>query len=256
VSAAVDELLERMGAAGRAGTDLIEALRESPTGLCRRVAERLEAGVSLPQALEDVLPAAQCRFFAGPRPGLAEAVVLVDQERRQQRAALGCRIDSLIYPVLCLLVLVAVTGRLVGVRQLSIGWGWGLTAGALVLAALAVLVAPLALPPLHWAGHLRRAQRFAQAALVARWRLNEHEARRCFGATVDPLLPLCGQRHADEHLAALASHHLAAARRAARRQAALAALLAFAAAATLGIAVASSIWSELIHVLERSAAEL
>lgn len=217
-----EELLRVIARAAGERRPLPPALRELGTPLALAVAGRLDAGDTLPAALGGAIDPTLADILAGPRPGTAEAALLVAEWLRMRREARLAAVARLTHP-LCGLVVVAAATALVAWFGPSPQAGWlaagaVLVAGAVLLAAAGWSGAAIRLPHLAAAGlHARLAGCYERAALVARWRLPEERLAPLLGGDVARLAPVLADPGAEEHCRRLAEYHRSAERRAAHR---------------------------------------
>lgn len=244
MSAAAIALLQRIAELAAGHRPLAPGLRDSEIRGAGRVADALDAGADLATALSGAVPRPVARELAHAPDLLAAATLAADELelRRERRERL---VSALGYPALCLLALTAIGWGL------HLGWGvapsgrwlwWGVLLPALLAAAL-LLPAHWPLGPLTaWRRHAAAAGRYARAALVARWRLDEAEAGRLLGRDLERVLPLLASVEAESACRRLRRYHRGAARRAQARLAWLLALACYLAAAGVVLAAMEGFW--------------
>jgi hypothetical protein len=229
-------LLEVVRDASARGNDVSAALRTCGLPRMSAVADRLDAGQTLPQALAGILPARLATLLVGGIPPLTTvAAILADEEwRRGERRRLV--INLVAYPLaslatvgiiaLCLLRFAPAGpwyGTLVAMR-------WAFVPAAL---AMLIVLAPwlpriLHMPGSGWSRHLDAASRWARAGLSAHWRLTEDQAVRLLGVDLQPMATILGSPGASDHCRMLAEWHRRAAHRSLLATAFLAASLVLA----------------------------
>jgi hypothetical protein len=250
----VEQLLRAAAEAAAARAPLPPVLRLRCGALGATVAERLEAGADVRQALAGALPAATLDLLAGPRPGLAQAALLVAEDLRLQRERGQLWRDVLVRPAISLGVVLAYAllvawQRGAGLGAAGLAWGWlavALGATAVLIATVWIAGRPAAHRHLPWLGslahHARQAERYERAGLCADWRLPEAGLIPWLGADLSGLGSVLARADAAGHCRRLADWHRAAARRA---QQVLGQILAFQMALIAGallLAAAAPAW--------------
>lgn len=218
----IEELLRTIAQAATERRPLPPALRELGRPLALAVADRLDRGETLPAAMQGALDPALADLLAGPRPGTAEAALMVSEWLRMRRADRLATIARLTHP-LCGLLVISAAVMLVSWFGPSPHAGW-LAAAAVLLAGSVLLAcagwrgAGLRFPLLaSGARHADLAGSYERAALVARWRLPEERLVPLLGADLERLAPVLADPGAEEHCRRLAEYHRAAERRANQR---------------------------------------
>ena len=215
----IEQILRVIAATAAEHRPLPPALRELGSPLATSVADRLERGEPLPAALSGTLGPELADLLAGPRPGTAEAALLVAEWLRLQRADRVAAIARIVHP-LCGLVVVTAGIALVARFGPSPHAGW-LAAGAVLLAGALLLVCSGATRRLPYlaagALHARLATAYERAALVARWRLPEASLVPLLGEDLGRLSPVLADPGAEPHCRRLAAYHREAEQRARRR---------------------------------------
>jgi len=248
MSAATIALVERVGALAAAHEALAPGLRAA-----ERLADELDAGAALPQAFAGMLGQHHAQLLAGPRPPLAQSALLVSQELRLARERRHLMHEALAYPVVSLLTLLtlAMVLRGNGLADAAAAWLWACLPAA-VLVLLAMLPTPRILQRVTlgaWRGDARRAERYARAALAARWRLDEQELTRLFGSELDQHRAQLAVPDAERQLVRLAEHYRERARRSARWQARLLAVGVLACAGAVALALGHTLWTGMLDRL-------
>ena len=212
----ITELMQTIAQAAQQRLPLPPALRELGTPVALTVAERLDAGATLPVALSDALSPELADLLAGPQPDTASAALLVAEWLRLRQADRIAAIERLTHPALGLL---AVTASAVVVAAFGTApqsaWLVAtaiLGAGSVVLACAANGTWALKLPHLSFAGlhaglHARLAGCYERAALVARWRLPEERLASLLGDDLPRLAPVLAEPSAEIHCRRLAAYH-------------------------------------------------
>lgn len=215
----IEQILRVIAATAAERRPLPPALRELGHPLATTVAERLERGEPLPAALSGALGPELADLLAGPRPGTAEAALLVAEWLRMRRADRVAAVARVAHP-LCGLVAVTAGIALVAWFGPSPHAGW-LAAAAVLLAGVVLLISAGATRrfPFLAAGalHARLATAYEKAALVARWRLPEGSLVPLLGEDLERLSPVLSDPGAEVHCRRLASYHREAESRARRR---------------------------------------
>jgi hypothetical protein len=218
----IEQLLRVIAATAAERLPLPPALRELDHPLARSVADRLERGETLPVALSGALGPELADLLAGPRPGTAEAALLVAEWLRMRRADRVAAIARIAHP-LCGLVVMTVGVVLTAWAGPSPHAGWFaaaavLLAGAVLLTSASVTGLARRLPHLAaGALHARLASSYEKAALVARWRLPESGLVPLLGGDLERLAPVLADPGAEVHCRRLAEYHRDAESRARRR---------------------------------------
>jgi hypothetical protein len=218
----IGDILDSIALAATERRPLPPALRELGRPLATAVADRLEAGESLPQALRGALDPALADLLAGPRPPTAEAALLVAEWLRMQEQQRLLAITRLTHPICGLAV--------VTVAVVLTAWYGPSPQGGLVAAAGVVLAGAVLLAVAGWRGwaarfpvlgasaaHALLANTYERAALVARWRLPEAQLAPLLGEDLLRLAPVLADPGAETHCRQLATYHREAAQRASRR---------------------------------------
>lgn len=217
-----EDVLRTIAASAASGQPLPPALRELGSPLARTVADRLDAGATLPEAFAGALGPELADLLAGPRPGTAEAALLAAEWLRQRRADRVDAIARLTHP-LCGLLLVAAAVAVTACYGPAPQAGW-LAAGGVLLSGVVLLLCAEAvglsarLP--HLAAvrlHARLASAYERAALVARWRLPEERLIPLLGDDLPRLAATLADAGAEPHCRRLAAYHREAGQRARRR---------------------------------------
>jgi hypothetical protein len=218
----IEQLLRVIAATAAERRPLPPALRELDHPLARSVADRLDGGETLPAALAGAIGPELADLLAGPRPGTAEAALLVAEWLRMRRADRVAAIARIAHP-LCGLVMITAAVALTAWAGPSPHAGWFaaaavLLAGAVLLTCASVTGLARRLPHLAaGALHARLATSYEKAALVARWRLSESGLAPLLGEDLDRLAPVLADPGAEVHCRRLAEYHRGAEVRARRR---------------------------------------
>ncbi|MDA3963283.1 MAG: hypothetical protein PF961_21060 [Planctomycetota bacterium] len=252
-------VLERIAELAQRQEPLAPGLRDCGIPGAERVAERLDAGASVSDALAGLCDVRTRHLLGGEGGSLAEKALLAATELRLRVEGRYQAVAALAYPLSC--VLAMVVAAIVVAVNFGLGYGapWMLAAvPAAALVALAVVPLPR-LPMLRplsaWRVHARSAARFARAELAARWQLNEERIHTLFGNELDSVLPTLAMDGAAERCADLADWHRDAALRSARRSAQLIALACYFAAAGLAIVTGYGLYQELVTVMDSAMLE-
>jgi len=217
-----EDVLRIIAAAASERRPLSPALREQGSPLALAVADRLDAGSTLPEAFAGSLGPELADLLAGPRPGTAEAALLAADWLRQRRADRVAAVARLIHP-LCGLLLVAAAVGVTAWYGSAPQAGWLAAGGVLFGGAVLLLCAGasgLAARLPHLAAvqlHARLASAYERAALVARWRLPEDRLAPLLGDDLPRLAPLLADPGAEPHCRRLAAYHREAELRSRRR---------------------------------------
>lgn len=208
----IADLMQTIAQAAQQRLPLSPALRELGSPVALTVAERLDAGATLPAALSDALSPELANLLAGPQPDTASAALLVAEWLRLRQADRIAAIERLTHPALGLL---AVTAAAVVVASTGTAPHSAWLVAAAILGAGGVLLAcagngawAIRLPHLAAAGlHARLAGRYERAALVARWRLSEERLAPLLGDDLPRLTPVLAEPGAEVHCRRLAAYH-------------------------------------------------
>lgn len=207
-------LLEVISHAARQRRDLASALRESHLAGGASVAAALDRGQPLDVALRGVIDPGLARLLSGASPDLERVARLAQGEWRLRRSQRDRLHHHLAYPVLSALVVVSGAGVFLALWPYPTAWSWlALTLPPLAMLALAIGVPFLGQSAEHlpvvgaWHRHDRLSRQFARAALVARWRLTEHEAQALLGFDCATLGAVLGRPDASDHCQHLSEHH-------------------------------------------------
>ena len=211
-------LLEAVAEAARQGRPLPEALRLTNLPGAHTVADRLEAGETLPQALAGLVPADLARVLQGSTPPLEVLASLAAAEawrraerRRQLSQHLSQPLASLVVVVLLAVALTTYLPPNTGYGTIASPW-WALLPA---VAALLVATGPWHRrgPGAAWWRSWCQAERWARAGLAVRWRLTEAQAQDLLGQDLAGFGGLLGEPGAADHCALMARWHQQAAER-------------------------------------------
>ena len=217
-----EDVLRIIAAAASERRPLSPALREMGSPLAVAVADRLDAGSTLPEAFAGSLGTELADLLAGPRPGTAEAALLAADWLRQRRADRVAAIARLTHPLCGLLLVAAAVGVTAwygaAPHAAWLAAGGVLLGGAVLLACAGAGSLAARMPHLSAVRlHARLASSYERAALVARWRLPEERLAPLLGDDLPRLAPMLADPMAEPHCRRLAAHHRAAELRARRR---------------------------------------
>ena len=218
----IEQLMRVIAAAAAEHRPLPPALRELNQPLALAVADRLEGGETLPAALSGALGPELADLLAGPRPGTAEAALLVAELLRMRRADRVAAVARITHP-LCGLLAVSAGVALVAWAGPSPHAGWLAASAVLLIGAILLICAAttrLASRLPHLAAgalHARLATAYEKAALVARWRLPEASLAPLLGEDLSRFAPVLADPGAEVHCRRLAEYHRGADLRARRR---------------------------------------
>lgn len=218
----IEQLLRVIAATAAERRPLPPALREVDSPVARSIADRLERGETLPAALSGALEPGLADLLAGPRPGTAEAALMVAEWLRMRRDGRVAAIARIAHP-LCGLVVVTAGVVLTAWAGPSPQAGWFaaaavLLAGAMLLVCVSVTGLARRLPHLaSGALHARLASSYEKGALVARWRLPESGLATLLGGDIERLAPVLADPGAEVHCRRLAEYHRVAEARARQR---------------------------------------
>ncbi len=218
----ITDVLSTIALAASERRPLSPALRELGQPLAVAVADRLDAGDTLPVALQGSLTPELADLLAGPRPDTASAALLISEWLRLQRADRLDALERLTHPLCGLLAIAAMVVVVANVGPApNAGW---LAAAAIVLSgAIAILIASSTAAAHRWphiaalARHAQLASRYERAALVARWRLPEAQLAPLLGTDLPRLVAVLADPGAEDHCRQLAIYLRAASHRARRR---------------------------------------
>lgn len=208
----IEDLMRTIARAAAERRPLPPALRELGGPLAVATAERLERGDALHEALVGALDPALADLLAGPRPGTAEAALLVAEWLRMRRADRIAAVARLAHPA-CGLLVIAATVAVIAWAGPAPHAGWLATAavlccGTVLLAGTGRSTLAGRLPGLgDSALHARLAGAYEKAALVARWRLPEERLVPLFGDDLARLAPVLADPGAEPHCRRLAAYH-------------------------------------------------
>lgn len=215
----IEDLMRTIARAAAERLPLPPALRELGSPVAIATAERLERGDTLPGALAGALDPALADLLAGPRPGTAEAALLVAEWLRMRRADRIAAVARLAHPA-CGLVVITATVAVIAWAGPAPHAGWLATAAVFCAGTLLLVGASRAgrLPGLgDGALHARLAGAYEKAALVARWRLPEERLVPLLGDDLVRLAPVLADPGAEPHCRRLAAYHREAEARSRRR---------------------------------------
>lgn len=234
--------------------DLIAALTQSELPGSARVAERLQEGATLDQALGQVIPADLARLLAGPCPDIPASALLVAERLASRRARQSQCWNILAYPLLSFALL---TLGLAVVEFLDlIELPWLFLAGVVACAAGGGLLVPWILFYLlgdasnattsrGWLGHANAADNWRKARLILQWNLNEADAQQWCGPAALAMAQTCSSQTGLEHCETMALVHQDAAQRSAGYIARMLAVWVQLCGASIAVIIASRVWDRI-----------
>ncbi len=246
MSAAAIALLRCIAELAAERRPLPEGLRASGIPGAAEVADALAAGADLEAAMSAVVPRAVAAQLVHASDLVAAAALAADELelRRERRDQM---LSVLSYPALCAVALALMSWGLHAWWDVDPSTRWLLWALPLpLLLALAALLLPACWPlgPLtDWRRHAAAAGRYARAALVVRWRLEEAVAVDLLGCDLQRLLPLLGSPEAEGACIRLRRYHLRAGRRSLKRLALLLACALYIAAGAITLGTMEGYWN-------------